>query len=335
VAPSLSPKQAGERVTTDRRDAVQLARLARSGDLTSGYVPTVDNEALRDLTRAREDTIRDLKDAQCRLNAFVLRQDIRSAGRAHGGPAPLRWLSAVVCPTPAQHLVFQAYVRAVKEHTERLGRLAQALREHGKAWRVPPVVDALQALRGVPCPVAITMVAAIGDLTRFDNPSERMPFLGLVPAAYSSGERRQQGGMTKTGHPQARRVLVEGAWAYRSPAKVRRHWQLRLEHQPQSIQDIRGKAHVRLCKRSQRLVATGNHAHGVTVALARALVGFVWAMATEVPVTLYRPKDRSRNAPECTTNCEGLPTGLGGDAAPVWCHPRWREETPRAHSSLE
>jgi transposase len=226
VAPSLIPKKAGERVKTDRRDAVQLARLARSGDLTSVYVPTVEDEALRDLTRAREDTISDLKDATFRLKAFLLRQDIRYAGRANWGPAHLRWLSAVVCPTPAQHIVFQAYVRAVNEHTERLGRLAQALREHVKAWRVHPVVDALQALRGVPCTVAITMVAEIGDLTRFDNPSERMPFLGLVPAAYSSGERRQQGGMTKTGHPHARRVLVEGAWAYRSPAKVSRQWQL-------------------------------------------------------------------------------------------------------------
>jgi transposase len=146
--------------------------------------------------------------------------------------------------------------------------------------------------------VAITMVAEIGDLTRFDNPSERRKFLSLVPSEYASGERRQQGGMTKTGNTHARRVLVEGAWAYRSPAKVRRHWQLRLENQPQSIQDIRWKAQVRLCKRSHRLVAKGNHAHGVTVALARELVGFVWAMAQEVPVTLERPKDRLRNAPE-------------------------------------
>jgi transposase len=298
VAPSLIPKQAGDRVKTDRRDAVQLARLARSGDLTSVYVPTVDDEALRDLTRAREDTISDLKDATVRLNAFLLRQDIRSAGRANWGPAHLRWLSEVVCPTPAQPIVFPAYVRAVNEHTERLGRLAQERREHVKAWRLPPVVDALQALRGVPCTVAITMVAEIGDLTRFDNPSERRKFLSLVPSEYASGERRQQGGMTKTGNTHARRVLVEGAWAYRSPAKVRRHWQLRLENQPQSIQDIRWKAQVRLCKRSHRLVAKGKHAHGVTVALARELVGFVWAMAQEVPVTLERPKDRLRNAPE-------------------------------------
>jgi transposase len=148
------------------------------------------------------------------------------------------------------------------------------------------VVDALQALRGGQCTVAVTMVAEIGDLTRFDHPSELMKFLGLVPSEYSSGQRRQQGGMTKTGHTHARRVLVEGAWAYRYPAKVRRHLQLRLENQPKSIQDISWKAQVRLCKRSQRLVAKGKHANVVTVAIARELVGFVWAIAKEVPITL-------------------------------------------------
>src|SRR5712691_11751428 len=140
--------EAGERVRTDRRDALQLAPLARSGDLTPVYAPKVDDEAIRDLTRAREEVISDLKDAKFRLKAFLLRQDIRYAGRAHWGPAHLRWLAAVVCPTPAQQIVFQEYVRTVTEHTERLGRLEHALREQVKTWRLPPVVDALQALRG-------------------------------------------------------------------------------------------------------------------------------------------------------------------------------------------
>jgi len=178
VAPSLIPKKAGDRVKTDRRDALQLARLARSGDLTLVYVPKVDDEAIRDLTRAREDTISDLKDTKFRLKAFLLRQDIRYAGRANWGPAHLRWLAEVVCPTPAQHIVFQEYVRAVTDHTERLRRLDQELREQVKTWRLHPVVDALQALRGVQCTVAVTMVAEIGDLTRFEHPSELMKFLG-------------------------------------------------------------------------------------------------------------------------------------------------------------
>jgi transposase len=178
VAPSLMPKKAGERVKTDRRDAVQLARLARSGDRTLVYVPKVDDEAIRALTRAREEVISDLKDAQFRRKAFLLRQDIRSAGRANGGPAPLRWLAEVVCPPPAQPIVLQADVRTVTEHTERLGRLEHALHAQGTPWRVPPVVDALQALRGGPCTVAVTMVAAMGDVTRCDPPSPLMPCLG-------------------------------------------------------------------------------------------------------------------------------------------------------------
>jgi transposase len=215
VAPSLIPKQPGDRVKTDRRDAVPLARLARSGDLTAVYVPKVEEEAMRDLTRAREDTLRDLQSAKFRLKAFWLRHDIRDTGRATWGPAPLRWLSDVVCPTPPQPIVFQAYVRAVHEHTERLPRLEQALQDQVKSWRLHPVVEALQALRGVQFTVAVTMVAELGDLTRFDTPRELMKFLGLIPSEYSSGEQRRQGSLTKAGNAHARRALVEGAWAYR------------------------------------------------------------------------------------------------------------------------
>src|SRR5262245_9172591 len=149
VAPSLIPKKPGDRVKTDRRDAVQLARLARSGDLTAVYVPQVEDEAIRDLTRAREDAISDCKDAKLRLKAFLLRHDIRYTGRAHWGPAHLRWLSEVVCPTPTQQIVFQEYVQTVTEQTERLGRLELELHEQVQTWRLAPVVEALQALRGV------------------------------------------------------------------------------------------------------------------------------------------------------------------------------------------
>src|SRR4029450_9368459 len=158
VAPSLMPKKAGDRVKTDRRDAQQLARLARSGDLTVVYVPKVEDEAIRDLTRAREDTLSDLKDAKFRPKPFLPRHDIRSTGRANWNPAHLRWLAEVVCPTPAQQIVFQEYVRAVNEHTERLQRLEQELQEHVQSWRLSPVVEALQALRGVQFTVAVTTV---------------------------------------------------------------------------------------------------------------------------------------------------------------------------------
>jgi transposase len=156
----LIPTKPGDRVKTNRRDAIKLARLMRSGDLTPVSVPQVEDEALRDLCRAREDAIRDLKTAKFRRKAFLLRQDIRYTGRATGGPAHLRWLSEVVCPTPAQQIVFQEYVRAVTEHTERLERLEQELTDQVQTWRLRPVVDALQALRGVQFTVAVTAVAA-------------------------------------------------------------------------------------------------------------------------------------------------------------------------------
>jgi transposase len=285
VAPSLIPKKAGDRVKTDRRDAVQLARLMRSGALTPVYVPKVEDEAIRDLTRAREDALRDLKAAKFRLKAFLLRHAIRYTGRASWGPAHLRWLAEVVCPTPAQQIVFQEYVRAVTEHTERLQRLKQELHEQVKSWRLHPVVEALQALRGVQFTVAAITVAELGDLSRFDNPRQLMKFLGLIPSEYSSAAKRRQGSITNAGNTHARRALVEGAWAYRYPAKVSRHLQLRLETQPKAIQDISWKAQVRLCKRYRRLIARGKHANQVVVAIARELVGFMWAIAQQVTVT--------------------------------------------------
>jgi transposase len=284
VAPSLIPKKAGDRVKTDRRDAVHLARLARSGALTAVYVPTVEDEAMRDLSRARADTLSDLKAAKFRLKAFVRRHDIRSTGPAHWTPAHLRWLSEVVCATPAQQIVFQECVRAVNEHTERLQRLEQELQEQVKTWRLQPVVEALEGLRGVQFTVAVTLVAELGDLTRFEKPRPVMKYLGLSPSEYSSGERRRPGSITKAGNAHARRARVEGAWAYRYPAKVSRHWQLRLEHQPKPIQDSRWKAQVRLCNRFRRLMARGKHANHVVVAIARELRGFMWAMAHQVPV---------------------------------------------------
>src|SRR5262249_15180144 len=169
VAPSLLPKKPGDCVKTNRRDAIKLARLMRSGDLTPVDVPQVEEAAMRDLCRAREETIRARKAVQCQLKALLLRHDIRSTGRATWNPAHLRWLSEVVCPTPAQQIVCQEYVRAVTDHTERLARLEQARTDQVQSWRLAPVVDALQALRGVQFPIAVTTVAELGALTRFDH----------------------------------------------------------------------------------------------------------------------------------------------------------------------
>jgi transposase len=247
-------------------------------------VPKLEDQAIRELSRAREDATQDLKAAKFRLKAFLLRPDIRYTGRANWGPAPLRWLAEVVGSTPAQHSVFQAYVRSVDTITERLQRLEPERQDPGASWRLPPVADALQVLRGVPFTVAVTLVAELGDRTRFDHPSQLMKDLGLTPSESSCGQRRRQGAITQSGHTQARRVLAEGAWADRYPAKVSRHLQLRLEKPPKALQDLRWKAQVRWCKRYRQLIARGKHANPVVVAVARQWVGFIWAIAKQVDV---------------------------------------------------
>lgn len=213
VAPSLLPQKPGERVKTTRRDALTLARRMRSGDLTPVYVPTVDDEAMRDLCRARAEALRELTTAQWRLTALLLRHALRSTGRAPWGPAHLRWRREVVCPTPAQQIVCQEYLRTVTDPPERRERRAQALTDPVPTWRRAPVVEALQALRGGPGTVAVLTVAALGALTRFANPRPRMPSRGFTPAASSTGERRRQGGLPQTGNSHARRALVAGAGA--------------------------------------------------------------------------------------------------------------------------
>lgn len=284
VAPSLIPRRAGDRVKTDRRDAVTLARLLRSGDLTSIYVPTVEDEAIRDLSRAREDAVHDLKRSKVRLKAFLLRQDIRYEGRANWNAAHLRWLARVVCPTPAQQIVFQEYVHTVTEQSDRLRRLETELQTAAKTWRLAPVVEAVQALRGMEFTGAVTFLAEVGDVTRFDTPRKLMSYLGLTPSEYSSGDHRRQGGITKAGNGHARRALVEGAWAYRYPAKVSRHLQLRLERVPTEVRAIAWKAQLRLCKRYRLLSARGKHVNQVVVAIAREMAAFAWAIARAVPV---------------------------------------------------
>ena len=276
VAPSLIPRKPGDRVKTDRRDAVQLARLMRSGDLNPVYVPSLEDESIRDLCRAREDLMGDLKAAKHRLKSFLLRHDIRYTGKADWNAAHLRWLADdVALPTAAQRIVFQEYVRAITHLVDRLAQIDEELHEHAKGWRLAPLVAAYQALRGVQFHVAVTIVAELGDLTRFDTPRQLMSYVGLHPSEHSSGNARRQGGIAKTGNAHARRVLVEGAWAYRYLPKVSRQIQVRQESLPQEIRDIAWKAQLRLCKRFRRLVAHGKHPNVAVTAIARELVAFM------------------------------------------------------------
>src|SRR5438552_2759865 len=222
VALSLIPRKAGDRVKTDWRDAVMLARLARSGDLTPVYVPAVGDEAIRDLSRAREDALHDLNAARFRLKALLLRNDIRYTGRANWSAEHLRWLARLVFPTPAQQIVFQEYVRTVTERTDLLQRLEAELLAQAKPWRLYPVVEALQALRGVQFTVAITTIAELGDLTRFDTPRQLMSYLGLTPSEYSSGDPAPVMGATLVNVMRLRQTLASRP--RQAPRRIQVRW---------------------------------------------------------------------------------------------------------------
>ncbi len=279
----MIPKRPGDKVKTDKRDAVQLARLLRAGELTPVYVPDREDEAIRDLSRAREDTMLVQKSARQRLKSFLLRHDIRYQGKTSWTEAHLRWLADEVrCPSPAQQIVFQEYVNAVTESQQRLQRLDQQILYFVEQWRLYPAVQALMSLRGVQMIVAVTVVSELGDLSRFSNPKQLMSFLGLNPSEYSSGQRQTRGRITKTGNGHVRRILIEAAWCYRYPAKVSPEIQKRQENLPLPIRNIAWKAQLRLTQRYQHMQKKGKPHNVTVVALARELAGFMWAIANEV-----------------------------------------------------
>jgi len=284
VAPSRVPKKSGDRIKNDRRDACMLARLDRAGELTPVYVPCAEDEAIRDLTRAREDAKADEKRSKQRLKSFLLRHGLRYAGKASWSKAHMRWLSDIKMDHPSQQIVLQEYINTINECTLLVQRLTEQIRVLLPSWRMSPVVEALQALRGVSLIVAATTVAEVGDLNRFKNPTELMSYLGLVPSELSSGEKTRRGSITKSGNGHVRRVLTEAAWAYRLPAKVSRAILDRQQGLPKKVCDISWKAQVRLCRRYRRLWAKGKPKQVVVTAIARELCAFMWAIAKEIEI---------------------------------------------------
>ena len=282
VAPSLIPKKSGERVKTNRRDAVSLARLFRAGELTSVWVPDAIHEAIRDLVRARETASQDLRRKRQQLLSFLLRHGRIFSGRQHWSRAHLRWLAQQKFDHPAQQIVFQDAVDAIDDAAARLRRLDAQVAAIVPSWSMAPVVEAYQAMRGVSFAVAVTFVAEIGDLRRFDNPRQLMAFLGLVPSERSTGERVRRAGLTLAGNKRARRVLIEGAWSYRYPARVSQTLQARLEGLPKAVREIAWKAQIRLCARYRRLNAAGKKLPVVIAAIAREMAAFLWAIARHV-----------------------------------------------------
>lgn len=283
VSPAHIPKSPADRVKTDRRDAMTLARLHRAGELTYVFVPRPEDEAMRDLSRAREDAKKAERVARQQLGGMLLRLGFRYRGD-NWSKQHFRWLADQKMPEPAQQVVFQEYINAIHEATARVERLTQQIEALVPSWRMAPVVMALQALRGVCTITAVTTIAELGDLARFEHPKQLMAFLGVVPSEHSSGEKKRQGGITKTGNGHVRRVLIEAAQAYRYPARITRPLLKRQEGLSKEVKDIAWKCQVRLCARFRRLAAKGKSHNAVVTAIARELAAFIWAIAKATPI---------------------------------------------------
>jgi len=283
VAPSLIPKKAGDRVKTDRRDSLMLARLLRAGELTAVWVPDGAQEALRDLTRAREDMKHLQRQAKQRLLAFLLRHGKSYSGKSNWTQAHYRWLEGVKFDHPVQQIVFQEYVDTVKDMTKRVDALDKQIESAASESVFWPVIEGLMALRGVNILTATTIVAEIGDLRRFASAPQLMAYLGVVPSEHSSGGTKSRGGITKTGIGHVRRVLVEAAWTYRHPARKTATLQRRAERTSDEVQEIAWKAQKRMCSRYKSLEARGKLKVQVCTAIARELAGFIWSVGQTVP----------------------------------------------------
>jgi transposase len=277
-------------VKTDRRDALKLARLLRAGELTAVWVPDTEQEAIRDLTRARTDFKQQERAARQQLGAFVLRHGHQwTRGKTRWTQAHLRWLEGLRFEHPWQQLTLQEYIEAVKAATRRVDEMHQQIEQAVPQWSLAPVVYSLKALRGIDVLAATVLLAELGDLSRFDSPRQLMAFLGLVPSEHSSSTRRRQGGITLTGNSHARRMLVESAWCYRFPARRTAHLRRKAAQATDEAKAIAWKAQKRLCGRYQHLLRAGKNTKQTTVAVARELVGFIWDIACRemprVPVT--------------------------------------------------
>ena len=281
VASSLIPRKSGDRVKTDRRNAITLTRLYRAGELTPVWVPDKGQEAIRDLTRGQEMKAME-GHAKKRLGAFLLRHGKGFPGRSKWTQAYFRWLEGITFEMPAQQIVLQEYVDTVKHMKGRVEALEEEMRQALQGWSLAPVVIGLMALRGVELITAMTVVAELGDISRFTSARQIMAHLGLVPSEDSSGNRKQRGGITKTGNGHARGVLIEASWCYRLPARKTAQIQRRADRTSETVQAIAWKAQKRLCKRYWYLVNKWKRPVEACTAVARELSGFIWAIACEV-----------------------------------------------------
>jgi transposase len=279
VAPSLIPRKPGDRVKTNRRDAVSLAKLLRANELTAVWVPDRGHEAMRDLTRARETAVMDLRSKRQQVSAFLLRQGRPyPQGKKTWTKVHMSWLASQKFEYPEQRLVFEEMMLAVRQAQERLERLEQAIRAAVPDWSLAEVVTALMAMRGMDLISAATFMAEIGDLSRFATPRELMANLGLVPSEDSTGDTVKRGPITKAGNRRARRMLVECSWSYQHPPRVGQAKQHKVDAAPAAAREIAWKAQCRLHRRYRALIRRGKLKTVAITAVARELAGFIWAV---------------------------------------------------------
>ena len=285
VAPTLVPVKAGDRVKTDRRDALKLARSYRAGDLTAVWVPDAEHEALRDLVRAREAAKKDQLRARHRLGKFLLRQGRRpSTPMAAWTQRHLTWVKTVHFAHAAQEATLLDYLHEVEHVADRIARLEHAIDDAVKAApeRMRAVIDALQALRGIALVSAATIMSEVGELSRFTKPRQLMGYSGAVASEDSSGPRTRRGGITKAGNAHLRRIVVEAAWAYRHRPAVGPALRKRQAPVAPEVKEIAWKAQHRLHARYRALTARGKCTQQVMTALGRELLGFIWAIGVHV-----------------------------------------------------
>jgi transposase len=282
AAPSLIPKKPGERVKTNRRDAVALARLLRAGELTAVWVPDARHEAMRDLVRAREAAVDDLKSKRQQALSLLLRLGRRYAGKRTWTRMHWTWLLSQKLDHREQRIAFEEMLQAVRQAQERIARLDQAIRAAVPDWSLSQMVTALMALRGLDLVSATILLSEIGDLSRFATARELMGYLGLVPSEHSTGDRVKRSGITKAGNARARRILVECAWSYRHPPRLGKEKLARVEAAPKAVREIAWKAQARLCARYRALTRRGKRPTVVVTAIARELSGFIWAVGHAV-----------------------------------------------------
>jgi transposase len=285
AAPSLIPKKPGDRVKTNRRDAINLAKLLRASELTAVWVPDERHEAMRDLVRTRDAASRDYKAKRQHVSAYLLRIGVQYPGKKTWGRAHTNWLTSLKLEHREQRIAYEEMLLAVRQSRERVERLEQTIRDAVADWSLAPAVSALQALRGIDLVTAAAFMAELGDLSRFDNPRRLMGYLGLAPSEQSTGDSVRRGGITKAGNSRARKLLIEAAWSYRFPARVSKDMLPRNEAAPRSAREICWKAQIRLCSRFRTLTKKGKRSTVVVIAIARELAAFIWAICRETVET--------------------------------------------------